>query len=83
MPRPSGLNMLTRKQYKQRWLFFKRKNPKMSQTLLWEFQKSILSPEEHKASNCFNLHLKNSDPRKEVMDITDKLWHKVPYRNGL
>ena len=69
--------MLTAKQYKQKWLLFKRKNPKMSQILLWEFQKSILSPEEHKASNCFNLRLKNSDPRKEVMSITDNLLHKV------
>ena len=72
--------MLTAKQYKQKWLLFKRKNTKMSQLLLWEFQKSIfLSVEEQKASNNFTLHLKSDDPRKEVMNITDKLWHNVPY----
>lgn len=71
--------MKTAKQYKQLWLKYKAEHGKVTKDRIWDFQKTILSKEEARKSDEFSLYLEPSDPRHEIMDLTDKLFHKAPY----
>lgn len=76
------MNMLTRKQYKQRWLHLKYSLKKeteygLKHQKVWNFQKSILSVEEQRKCAWYDLHLSETDPRCWVIFDSDKYLKKV------
>lgn len=64
--------MLSKKQYRQKWMQWKITHPSMNKAEIWEFQKSILTNKERINAHVFSLHLKEDDPRCWVMDQSDR-----------
>lgn len=68
---------MTRKEYIQKWRAWAHKHAPLTTDIIWDFQKSILSPGEQKLSEEFCLYLDKDDPRHDVLDLSDRAWHKA------